>query len=121
MKRIPLTLEDAKQILSEGNIPDRIVRSAPAVAVVLTQSWCPQWRAMNAYLDQWAGEENGDDQVLVYHLEYDRLPIFTQFLAWKENTFKNYDIPYVRFYREGRFIEDANFLDQDWFRKLLIP
>lgn len=118
MKRIPLTHEDAHQILSEGSIPDRILCSAPGVAVILTQSWCPQWRAMDEYLDHWARKEPLED-VHVYHLEYDQLPFFSRFLSWKEDTFKNYDIPYVRFYRNGVFVGEANYLDLERFRGFL--
>ncbi|MCX7788579.1 MAG: hypothetical protein N2442_12895 [Spirochaetes bacterium] len=121
MKRIPLTEEDARQILDTGSIPDRILCSASAVAVVLTQSWCPQWLVMDDYLHRWASEEPDGEDVQVYHLEYDRLPFFSRFLAWKEETFKNYDIPYVRFYRKGTFVGDANFLDLEGFKASLKP
>ncbi len=129
MKRIQLTEEDAREILSTGKIPDRIVNSAPFVAVVLTQGWCPQWKAMNAYLDQWCQEEtrtNGENAssakpaVFVYHLVYDTLPFFNRFLVWKENTFKNYDIPYVRYYQEGKFVGESNFVDFQGFKSLLM-
>ncbi len=121
MKRIPLTEEDAKQILSGGSIPERILHSAPAVAIVLTQSWCPQWQVMDSYLNHWASQEPDDEQARVYHLEYDRLPFFSRFLAWKEETFKNYDIPYVRFYQKGAFVADSNYLDLERFKVYLKP
>jgi len=121
MKRIGLTEADARELLTGSEFPDRILRSAAAVAVVLTQSWCPQWAAMDAYLDRWARTEPEDNTIHVYHLEYDRLPFFSQFLSWKENTFRNYDIPYVRFYREGNFVGDSNYIDLPQFQSLLKP
>jgi hypothetical protein len=131
MKRIQLTEEDAREILSTGEIPERIRNSSPFVAVILTQGWCPQWKAMNAYLDQWcqggsrADGENASSTtekpaVFVYHLVYDTLPFFNRFLVWKENTFKNYDIPYVRYYQEGKFVGESNFVDLDGFKSLLM-
>lgn len=119
MKRIRLTEEDARQILTERNIPDRIIRSASAVAVILTQSWCPQWRAMDVYLDRWARKEPEDTGIHVYHLEYDLLPFFSRFLSWKEDMFRNYDIPYVRYYRDGTFVGDSNYVDPEQFRSSL--
>lgn len=119
MKRIVLRETDAQELLSARELPKRILRSAPAVAVVLTQSWCPQWRAMDAYLDRWARTEAKDDSIHVYHLEYDQLPFFSEFLSWKENTFQNYDIPYVRFYRNGNFLGDSNYIDLLRFQSFL--
>ena len=41
MKRLPT--ENCLALLKEGEFGSSITGAAESVAVVLTQSWCPQW------------------------------------------------------------------------------
>jgi hypothetical protein len=83
-------------------------------AIILTQSWCPQWTAMRNYLPK-ADEKAGSSQAGLYFIEYDLCPWFEEFMNFKENTFKNREIPYVRYYRDGKFFRDSNYISLEGF------
>jgi hypothetical protein len=102
-----MTHEQARQTIDEGKLPESIVGASDAVAVILTQSWCPQWTFMNMSIN--ALKDGPDDMNLTVVLyEYDRSPHFHEFMSFKENTFVNWEVPYVRLYRNGRFVGEGN-------------
>jgi hypothetical protein len=113
--KLKLSGDDCKAAMRDGEIPASLIASAPGVAVVLTQSWCPQWLWMKSYLGSVAEEEGVD----VYWVEYDREPYFEEFRAFKEDTFGNYEIPYVRYYRDGTFARESNYIDKGGFLRCL--
>ncbi len=92
-----------------------ILKAGPAVAVVLTQSWCPQWLWMKAWLSQ-AAEAPGR---AVFWIEYDREDFYEDFMEFKESTFHNYEIPYLRYYRDGVLVRESNFIDRSGFLRIL--
>jgi hypothetical protein len=81
-------------------------------ALILTQSWCPQWKAMKSYLPE--VEKAGDDVTILY-VEYDIETFFTEFMEFKENTYQNREIPYVRYFREGVFSGESNYVSLQGF------
>ena len=95
---------------------DAALFSGPAAAIILTQSWCPQWAAMKAYLPK---VQEALDGVLLYYVEYDAEPWESlehgAFMAFKENTLNNREIPYVRYYRNGAYSRDSNYISLDGF------
>jgi hypothetical protein len=91
---------------------DDITRSAESVAVILTQSWCPQWSVMKAFLSGFSGSR-------VYYLEYDRTDYFDIFCAFKEKVFANDQIPYIRYYQNGKLANTSNAVTEDVFKKYL--
>lgn len=101
--------------MAGGEFDAAIREAVPAVAVVLSQSWCPQWLWMKHYLDA-LGSEPG---IAVYWIEYDKESFFAEFLRFKEETFDNRQIPYVRYYRQGRFVRDSNYIDKNGFMRAL--
>jgi hypothetical protein len=80
-------------------------------ALILTQSWCPQWKAMKNYLPE--AEKAGDLTIL--YVEYDTEAFFTEFMEFKENTYQNREIPYVRYFREGVFSGESNYVSLEGF------
>lgn len=98
-----LTDDECRSIMNEGEVPEPIRSAAPRVAVVFTQSWCPDWLLMRGYLSRLS---ESDVDVLV--VEYDRRPFFREMMAFKEGTFANFEIPYVRYYRGGEFVGESN-------------
>lgn len=94
--------------------PD-ITGAAPSVAIILTQSWCPQWVWMKTWLQ---GASAGDDRA-VFTVEYDRESFYEDFMQFKESTFHNYEIPYVRYYRDGKLVRESNYIDRSGFLRLL--
>ena len=110
-----LTEAECRAAMETGEFDPALV-SGPAAAIILTQSWCPQWAAMKAYLPK---AEAALDGVRLYYVEYDREPWESlendAFMAFKENTYRNWDIPYVRYYRNGVFSRDSNYISLEGF------
>ncbi len=107
--------EQCLAAMSAGEFGPEIRSAAPAVAVVLTQSWCPQWTWMRAYLEALPP----DPSIAVFWVEYDREDFFEPFLAFKEEVLGNREIPFVRYYREGRLVRETNFIDRGGFLRIL--
>ena len=110
-----LTESECKAALENGEFDSDLV-SGPAAAIILTQSWCPQWSAMRSYLPK---VEAALGDVKLYYVEYDA-EVWESleneaFMTFKENTFSNREIPYVRYYKNGAFSRDSNYLFLDGF------
>ncbi len=110
-----LKSQECLDAVEQGDFPESITGAAPAVAVVLTQSWCVQWQWMRSYLEQ-IGDEPGRE---IFFVEYDNEDFFEPFMAFKEDTFGNREVPYVRYYRSGKFVKATNFIDRTGFLKAL--
>lgn len=96
-----------------------VIASAPSVAVILTQGWCPQWGMMKTYLEG-AGTREALSAAAVFFVEYDSEPFFERFMAWKEDVLGNREVPYVRYYRDGTFVSASNFVPKDFFLSRLL-
>jgi hypothetical protein len=97
--------------IDKGEFGPEVIASAARVAVVLTQSWCPQWVMMRMWLDR-AGKDAGAE---VFYVEYDKEDFFEAFMTFKEDSFGNRSVPYVRYYRDGTFTGDSNYVGRDVF------
>ena len=106
-----LTEQQARDAIEAGELPREVIGSAPRVAVILTQDWCPQWAAMDSYLAEMEDRED----LLVYFLLYNRVAFFRDFMRFKEQVWHNYEIPYVRYYRDGELAGDSNFVPRKAF------
>jgi hypothetical protein len=110
-----LTEAECRAAIAVGEFSPVIRGSASRVAVVLSQSWCPEWTRMRSYLDEIVRESGVD----IYWLEYDREPFFGVFMDFKENVLGDSLIPYVRYYRQGLLACTSNFIDKAGFIRLL--
>jgi hypothetical protein len=81
-------------------------------ALILTQSWCPQWKALKAYLSQ---AENQLPGLSIFYIEYDLLSWSEEFMTFKEETFDNREIPYVRYYKDGKCSSWSNYIALEGF------
>ena len=104
--------EQALAAIRNGEFGDDILRSADRVAVILTQSWCPQWQEMQRFLTDFSEAE-------LYVLEYDRTDYFDAFRHFKEQVFGNDLIPYIRYYSRGTLVAESNAVSQDAFQRYL--
>jgi hypothetical protein len=86
--------------------------SSGRIAVILTQSWCPQWKAMKNYLPEAEKRLPGLETI---YIEYDLAPFFKEFMAFKETTFDNREIPYVLYYRNGICTGWSNYVSLEGF------
>jgi len=119
-----LSEAECRAAMETGDFDAALV-SSPAAAIILTQSWCPQWKAMKAYLPQAEAALVSalgltQDDVRFYYIEYDIEPWknleHEVFMTFKENTFNNREIPYVRYYRGGAYTRDSNYISLDGFK-----
>lgn len=108
---IELNEGQCREAMLTGEFGESLRTSAPLVAVVLTQSWCPQWTMMRTWLEA-ASAQSG---ALVYYLEYDLKPFFEEFMAFKEDVFGNRSVPYVRYYRGGALAAQGNYVSKEGF------
>jgi hypothetical protein len=111
-----LTEAQCRAAIAMGEFEAIVAAAAPRVAVILTQSWCPQWIWMRSYLDAAAA---ANPETEIFWIEYDREPFFDDFMEFKENVFGNREIPYVRYYRDGKLTRQSNFIDKGGFAQLL--
>jgi hypothetical protein len=108
-----LTKDQLDALLREGEFPESVRLAAPKVAVVMTQDWCGQWTNMKAYLPDFAG------QAAIFTVEYNLLPDFERIMSFKEDVFDNWQVPYVRFYRDGKLVHQSNWLPRASFVAML--
>ena len=109
ISRDALTDDQARAAIESGEFGPDVIGAAPAVIVVLTQSWCPQWFVLSRSL---AGLKDGPEgrDLAVFSYEYDRTPMYEPFMRFKEDSWRNWEVPYVRLYANGRFLADGNFM-----------
>ena len=110
-----LTREQCLAAAEAGEFGPDVIGAAPAVAVVLSQSWCPQWAWMRSYLQALPASADLE----VFWVEYDREDFFERFMRFKETTFGNDQVPYVRYYRGGELVRETNFIDKGGFLRIL--
>ncbi len=102
--------------MAEGDFEEQVRGAAEAAAVILTQSWCPQWRYLQGYLEGLDRELNGSGPAAaILYVEYDREPFFQEFMAFKEDSFGNREVPYIRYYRGGKLAAESNFISPQAF------
>jgi hypothetical protein len=107
---------EARHAIDHGDFAESVRSSKGHVAVVLTQDWCPQWTSMKRWLEDLEQSESADiPEIDVYELEYNRVGYGSEFMRFKETTFGNPLIPYVRYYRDGRFVADSNYVSKERF------
>ena len=102
--------------MTNGEFSDTIKSAAPDMALILTQSWCPQWTFLKKNLDSFSRQNpQAHPDLRIFYFVYDLSPLFQDFLSFKESVFGNNLIPYIRYYRGGVFTEDSNYVTVDGF------
>lgn len=114
-----LSSEQCRAAMAAGEFAPEIVGAASAVALVLTQSWCPQWAWMRSYLERLAAAGREGPELAVFWVEYDREDFFEPFLAFKERVLGNDQVPFVLYYRGGTLVRKSNFIDEGGFLRAL--
>ena len=72
--------DQAMEAINAGDFGAEIIASKASVAVILTQSWCPQWQGMRSAI-----EEIDDPDIDVWLFIYDRSMLFDFFLEFSDN------------------------------------
>ena len=111
--RYTLTEAQVRHAIAAGEFGDDVIRSSRCVAVVMSQSWCPQWHAV----ERWLGALPREAEIDIYTVVYDNEPYFEDFMRFKETVFGNHQVPYIRYYVDGRLIKETNYTSKDFFLK----
>ncbi len=94
--------------MSNGEFGGDLLNSKQRVIVILTQDWCPQWHDLKGWIYRLDIEEDVD----IYELEYNKADFFEDFRSFKENTFGNHSVPYLRFYKQGTLYSESNYISE---------
>lgn len=113
MPILSVSEEAIDYVLEKGEFPQELRESAPRVLVIMTQDWCPQWQDMKRFLPEFQKD------LQVYTLVYNLHPRFEQIRTFKEDVFGNREIPYLRYYFQGRLVTHTNWLPKRTFGVLL--
>ena len=108
INRLQLTKEQALFAIKNGEFSDNVISSKNKVVVIMTQNWCPQWASMYS----WIYSLELDIDIDIYELIYNKADYFHEFMAHKENVWQNYDVPYLRFYKNGKLYTESNYINQ---------
>jgi len=108
-----LTGEQIAFAIENREFGDDVLLSNRCVAVVLSQSWCPQWMMVSRWLDKLPDEADID----IYISVYDRKDYYQEFMHFKETVFDNREVPYIRYYRDGKLFKETNYTSKDFFLK----
>jgi len=115
INKIKLSKDQVFNAIEKGEFDEGIIQSKDLVVVVMTQDWCPQWINMK----NWIYAVETYKEVDVYELVYNNTEYFYEFMHFKENVWKNSEIPYLRFYKNGKLVEETNYINRERFKKAL--
>ncbi len=116
MKAKSLTDEQLLHAIRTGEFGSDVMASRKKVAVVMTQDWCSDWRSMESWLCDAVGCSEDLD---IYLVVYNKLSCFQDFLRLKENQWRNDQIPYVRYYENGKLVRVSNAVPREAFFSFL--
>ena len=105
-----LTETECREAMQNGGFD--LPELAGTAALILTQSWCPQWKAMKDYLPE---AEKSLPGLKIIYIEYDLATFFDEFMNFKETTYENREIPYVRYYKGGKYSSCSNYVSLEGF------
>jgi hypothetical protein len=108
-----LSQDQIDQTIAAGEFPPSVRQAAERVVVVMTQDWCPQWHDMARWLPEFC------DRAAIFCLVYNTRPDFGRIMAFKETVFGNYEVPYLRYYRQGELLLACNWLPKATFAAML--
>ena len=116
IERKSLTRAQAEQAMQNGEFGPDVVAAGPNVAVLLSQDWCSQYAALNRAINDLAAKPDpGHPAVIVFELLYNRVDYFEAFMRFKETRWRNYEVPYVRYYRDGKLVGESNYVGPERF------
>ncbi len=114
--RTVLPENEARYAIEHHEFAPHVREHSRAVAVVSTQSWCPDWKGVDRWLRALVDDgEPADFDLTVFTVVYDREPYFNDYRSMKERVWGNGFVPYIRYYVDGVFIADTNQLSSKRF------
>ncbi|MFZ5989899.1 MAG: hypothetical protein ACOYWZ_22610 [Bacillota bacterium] len=111
INRKNITKEQALYAVGNGEFSNEVVSSNSTVVVIMTQDWCPQWKNLSS----WIYDVKVDKEIDIYELIYNKTDYFEEFAKFKETEWKNDQIPYLRYYKNGSLFNETNYVDNKRF------
>jgi hypothetical protein len=116
IERVSLTREQAEHAMQQGEFGPDVTAASANVAVILSQDWCSQYAALNAQINELAAKSDPElPSIAVFELLYNRVDYYQAFMSFKETRWRNYIIPYVRYYRAGVLCGESNYVGVEQF------
>jgi hypothetical protein len=112
--RNEITREQAFYAIENGEFGDDVLKHEKVV-VIMTQDWCPQWINMN----RWIYSLKSDKSIEIFELVYNKTDYYRDFMKFKESTFDNHSVPYLRFYKNGKLVNETNYINMQRFQEIL--
>ena len=106
-----LTEAQIRDAIKNSEFDKSIISSNKKVAILMTQSWCWQWKMVK----EWITDVSNIKELDIFVIVYDNKNYYEDFLNFKENVFGNYEIPYIRYYSDGKLIHESNFTSKETF------
>lgn len=103
---------DAQHAITNTEFSEKLRNAGKYVAIIPTQSWCHQWHAIRSWFEQ---SKSAAKEVVVFYYEYDTTDLFDPFREFKESHWKNDQVPYIRYYRDGICVHESNYCSEDDF------
>lgn len=114
ISKCELSKEQIRAAIRGGEFGDDVIRAGKNVAVIMSQSWCPQWTMVSRWLESIPEETD----LNIFTVVYDGKDYFHEFMAFKETVFGNSEVPYIRYYIEGKLVKETNYTSKDFFLKV---
>lgn len=115
INRMKINEEQVMFVVKNGEFPPDMINSKKNVVVIMTQDWCPQWVNMKS----WVYTVETAEDIDIYEVEYNREIYFNAFMSFKESVWKNYDVPYLRYYKHGELIKESNYVSSTGFMQAI--
>ena len=114
VRRHELSKDQALFAMAGGEFGSDVL-SGENVIVIMTQDWCPQW----IYMKSWIYGLEINKDIDIFELVYNKVHYFKSFMNFKENTFGNSSVPYLRIYKKGRLAAETNYTGKQKLLELL--
>lgn len=100
-----LTDSEIEYIIEHKEVPDIILSKSENVLCIFSQNWCPDWKAQERDL---LANEGSSENIFVAVYIYNETKYQKEFMSVKEDVWNNALIPYLRYYKNGKFIYATN-------------
>lgn len=106
---------EIEKIIETKEVTDNIKNEDKNVITIFTQDWCGDWKNLEKELK---ANENTDIDITVFICIYNKIKLYEEFMSFKENIWGNELIPYLRYYKDGKFLKDTNHLPFQRIRRI---
>ena len=100
--------KEMQNIIDTKEVSDNIKNASENVLAIFTQDWCGDWKGLERELK--ANEEKSPVDITIFICLYNESPLYESFMNFKENTWNNELIPYLRYYKKCKLLKDGNHL-----------